>query len=59
MSDLQIVSVKLEPADLALLERLEQVERLRRSDVIRRALRAYAAQLGLGTPKRRTKPRKG
>lgn len=49
------VSVRLELGDLTLLQRLERFEHLRRSDVIRRALRAYAAQLGVSTPKRHRK----
>ena len=50
------------PDDLALLEALEQFERLKRSDIVRRAVRAYAAQLGVGadpgTKPKRPKPKK-
>jgi hypothetical protein len=56
MPDLTTVCVKFPPDDLAVLEALEQAERLKRSDIIRRAVRAYARQLGLvdaeGQPKR-------
>jgi hypothetical protein len=61
MADLTTVCVKFPPDDLAVLERLEQFERLKRSDIVRRSIRAYARQLGLldasGEPKR-PKPKK-
>jgi hypothetical protein len=47
MADLTTVCVKFPPDDLVLLETLEHVERLKRSDIIRRAVRAYAKQLGV------------
>ncbi len=47
MADLTTVCVKLRPDDLQLLEASERVERLSRSDVVRRAIRAYAVQLGV------------
>jgi len=57
MADLTTVCVKFPPDDLVLLEALERAERLKRSDIVRRAVRAYAKQLGLlnddGLPKRR------
>jgi len=56
------VCVKFPPDDLAILEALEQFERLKRSDIVRRAVRAYAAQLGVGTEQgtkpKRPKPKK-
>lgn len=56
------VCVKFPPDDLALLEALEHFERLKRSDIVRRAVRAYAAQLGVGahqgTKPKRSKPKK-
>ena len=56
MADLTTVCVKFPPDDLAVLEALEGVERLKRSDIVRRAVRAYAKQLGLldaaGQPKK-------
>ena len=56
MADLTTVCVKFPPDDLAVLEALEKVERLKRSDIVRRAVRAYAKQLGLldaeGQPKK-------
>ena len=61
MVDLTTVCVKFPPDDLALLEALEQFERLKRSDIVRRAVRAYAIQMGVaddqGRPKR-PKPKK-
>jgi len=58
MVDLTItVCVKFPPDDLAILDALEQFERLKRSDIVRRAVRAYAAQQG---PKsKRPKPMLG
>jgi hypothetical protein len=47
MVDLTTVCVKFPPDDLAVLEALEQFERLKRSDIVRRAVRAYATQLGV------------
>jgi hypothetical protein len=56
------VCVKFPPDDLAILEALEQFERLKRSDIVRRAVRAYAAQLGVEveqeTKPKRPKPKK-
>ncbi len=47
MADLTTVCVKFPPDDLELLEACAQVERLKRSDIVRRAVRAYAVQLGV------------
>jgi hypothetical protein len=47
MADLTTVCVKFPPDDLEVLEALENAERLKRSDIVRRAVRAYAKQLGL------------
>ena len=47
MADLTTVCVKFPPDDLKVLEACESVERLKRSDVVRRAVRAYAVQLGV------------
>ena len=62
MVDLTTVCVKFPPEDLAILEALEQLERLKRSDIVRRAVRAYAEQLGVGTEQgtkpKRSKPKK-
>jgi ribbon-helix-helix CopG family protein len=57
---LTTVCVKFPDDDLAILEALEALEKLKRSDIVRRAIRAYAKQLGLldaeGQPKKsRTK----
>jgi hypothetical protein len=62
MVDPTTVCVKFPPEDLAILEALEQFERLKRSDIVRRAVRAYAEQLGVGTEQetkpKRSKPKK-
>lgn len=42
-----MVSLRLEGDDLEALDALIEIERLSRSDVIRRAIRAYANQLGV------------
>jgi Ribbon-helix-helix protein, copG family len=55
MADLTTVCVKFPPDDLAVLEALEDAERLKRSDVVRRAIRAYAKQLGVGEPTKKQK----
>ena len=52
------MTVRFEGDDLALLEQLIEVERLTRSDVIRRAIRAYAAALRVGSPPPRKPKRK-
>ena len=58
MADLTTVCIKLKPDDLATLVALEQFEQLKRSDVVRRAIRAYAVQLGVtAQPQRKNKKR--
>jgi len=47
-----MVCVRFEGEDLEILEALIAEERLSRSDVVRRAVRAYADKLGL-LPKRK------
>ncbi|MEO7033496.1 MAG: hypothetical protein ABI548_06445 [Polyangiaceae bacterium] len=58
---LTTVCVKFPDDDLEILEALEGVEKLKRSDIVRRAVRAYAKGLGLldadGRPKK-TKQRR-
>lgn len=49
------VCTKLAPDELETLKALEAVERLRRSDVIRRAIRHYAQHLGVA-PERTPNP---
>jgi metal-responsive CopG/Arc/MetJ family transcriptional regulator len=44
------VVVRLDPDDKALLNAVIRAEKLNRSDVMRRALRAYAKQLGVEQP---------
>ena len=51
-----MVSARFEGDDLALLEALVAEERLTRSDVIRRAVRSYAKQLGVSV--KPTKPKR-
>ena len=65
MADLTTVCFKLKPADLAILEAiegLEQFEELKRSAVIRMAIKAYAKQLGVlpavAGPKPKPKPKR-
>ena len=53
-TDSEMVCVRLEGEDLEALEASIAEERLSRSDVIRRAIRAYAVKLGvLPKPKRK------
>lgn len=47
MVDLTTVCVKFPSDDLAILDALVELERLKRSDIVRRAVRAYATQLGV------------
>jgi hypothetical protein len=51
------VGLRLDEEDLALLEALVAAEKLSRSDILRRALRAYAKALGV-TPQPKRKSRK-
>jgi hypothetical protein len=46
-NDPAMVCARFEPDDLEVLASLVDFERLSKSDVIRRAVRAYADQLGL------------
>jgi hypothetical protein len=54
-------ALRLDPDDEAILEALCKYERLTQSDIIRRAIRHYAHELGVvDTPKvPKVKPRKG
>lgn len=47
MTNSQTVALRLPPDDLALLDALTAHEERTRSDVVRRALRAYAQALGV------------
>jgi hypothetical protein len=59
LADLTTVCVKFPPDDLAVLEALERFERLKRSDIVRRAVRAYAKQLGvMDEPRSKPKPKR-
>lgn len=53
--ELTTVCFKVKPPDLELLEALEAREDLRRSDIIRRAIRHYAEHLGVAPPKPKKK----
>ena len=44
-ADFLMLSVRLEPRDVEVLDALTETERLSRSDVVRRALRSYAQKL--------------
>ena len=57
---LTTVCVKFPDDDLQILEALEAHERLKRSDIVRRAIRAYAKELGLVDARgqlKKTKPK--
>ena len=43
----RFLHVKVAEEDVALVKQLMAAERLRKSDIVRRALRAYAKQLGI------------
>ncbi len=43
----RFLHVKVDEDDLALVKQLMAVEKLRKSDILRRAIRAYAKQLGV------------
>jgi hypothetical protein len=51
------MAIRLDAEDRALLEACAKAEKLTKSDIMRRALRAYARSIGVqvGTPKRRGK----
>jgi hypothetical protein len=52
MPDVEMVSVQLQGEDLEILRALVDKERLTRSDVLRRAIRSYAEQLGVRVQKK-------
>ncbi|GEM_PF-1852575 len=43
----RFLHVKVDEDDLALVKQLMAAEKLRKSDILRRAIRAYAKQLGI------------
>jgi len=49
----QVVATRLDAEDSALLDAVVKVEKLTKSDCMRRALRQYARQLGVDQPKPR------
>ncbi|MEI9951853.1 MAG: ribbon-helix-helix protein, CopG family [Pseudomonadota bacterium] len=56
MTEKPIVGIRLDPEELALLDAMAAKEERSRSDVVRRALRAYAAAIGVeAKAKRRPK----
>jgi predicted DNA-binding protein len=48
MAERPIVGIRFSPEELALLEALAAHEERTKSDVVRRAVRAYAEKLGVG-----------
>jgi uncharacterized protein (DUF1778 family) len=55
-----LIALRLDPEDRALLEGCAAREKLTKSDILRRALRAYAATLGVTpepAPRVRSKPK--
>ncbi len=56
-TEFETVSARLDPEHVALLDACCEAERLRRTDIIRRALRHYAEHLGVAQakPKRSAK----
>ena len=58
-----LIALRLDAEDRALLEECAQHEKLTKSDILRRALRAYAASLGVeptksARPKPKPKPKR-
>jgi hypothetical protein len=53
----RMISLRLEGEDIDVLEALVAHERLTQSDVIRRALRAYATEIG-AMPRPKPKPKR-
>jgi hypothetical protein len=51
-----LIGLRLDAEDLALLEACCTKEKLTKSDVLRRALRAYAESIG-ATPEKRPRPK--
>lgn len=47
MPESPIIGIRLSPEELALLEEIERKEERSRSDVVRRAIRAYAKKCGI------------
>jgi hypothetical protein len=58
MADLTTICFKLKPPDLQLLEACERAEQLTRSDVLRRAIRSRARELGVVEADRQPRRRK-
>jgi len=50
-----LINVRMDDEDRALLEALAAHEKLSKSDIIRRAIRKYAAELGVKIPKPKKK----
>lgn len=56
-----LFNVRLDEEDLGLLESCAEREKLTKSDILRRALRAYAAGIGVtpeGKPRTKPKPKR-
>lgn len=56
MSD-PLIALRLDAEDMALLEACCRVEKLGKSDIMRRGLRMYAARLGVTERPKRTRPK--
>lgn len=52
-----VFNFRIDAEDRALLDAVSEFDKLSRGDVLRRALRAYAAQLGVKVPKVEPKKR--
>ena len=52
------IGIRFTPEELALLDALMATEERSRSDVVRRAVRAYAEKLGVKPSKPKRKPKK-
>jgi hypothetical protein len=50
MSDPYVLTVELDPEDTALLEHASKIEKLNKSEVVRRALRDFVRRLPTPTP---------
>jgi ribosomal protein L4 len=57
-ADSEMVCVRFDGEDLRALKALIEVEHLNRSDVVRRAVRAYAADFGIVPKPKQPKPKR-
>jgi hypothetical protein len=52
MAENPVVGIRFAPEEVALIEAMAELEERSKADVVRRAVRAYAVQLGVEKPKR-------